>query len=169
MNLQDKNLLSLPRLKKVVLNVGLKEGLENEKVFETVTADLSAITGQKPIITKAKKAIANFKLRIGDKIGIKVTLRKKKMFDFLEKLITMVLPRVRDFRGISGSCFDKNGNYTLGLSEYSIFPEIDTSKMDKIRGLEITIVTTAKNPAEGKILLESLGFPFKKEEIGKSF
>lgn len=160
--LKRKSLLSVPKLEKIVVNIGLKEALENSKAVEIVAKDLAVITGQKPIITKAKKAIAAFKLREGDKIGMKVTLRKKRMYDFLEKLIAIVLPRVRDFRGVSKDSFDKDGNYTLGLGEYLVFPEVDTGKIDKIRGLEITLVIKAKAKEEAKRLLELMGMPFKK-------
>lgn len=160
--LKKDNALAVPRLLKIVVNVGMKEALENPKSLEVVTNDLSSITGQKPVVTKAKKAIATYKLRAGDKIGLKVTLRGTKMYDFLEKLIAIVFPRVRDFRGLSLSSFDEKGNYSLGIAEYVVFPEIDSGKIDKIRGLEVTICTSAKNKAEAKALLTHLGLPFEK-------
>lgn len=162
--LKKDNALAVPRLLKIVVNVGMKEALENPKSLEVVTADLASITGQKPVITKAKKAIATYKLRAGDKIGLKVTLRGVKMYDFLEKLIAIVFPRVRDFRGLSLSAFDEKGNYSLGIAEYVVFPEIDSGKIDKIRGLEVTICTSAKNKEEAKILLTHLGLPFEKQK-----
>ena len=162
--LKKDNALAVPRLLKIVVNVGMKEALENPKSLETVTTDLMSITGQKPVITKAKKAIATYKLRAGDKIGLKVTLRGTKMYDFLEKIIAIVFPRVRDFRGLSLSAFDENGNYSLGISEYLVFPEIDSGKIDKIRGLEVTICTSAKNKVEAKALLTHLGLPFEKQK-----
>lgn len=161
-NLQRKNLHALPRLTKIVINCGLKEALENQKALAIVSNDLASITGQKSTVTTAKVSIATFKLRAGDKIGLKVTLRGKRMYDFLEKLIAIVLPRVRDFHGIKNSSFDKKGNYTLGISDYTVFPEIDAGKIDKIRGLEITLNTTAKNQNEAQLLLKELGFPFSK-------
>lgn len=161
-DLKKENSLAVPKLIKIVVNVGLKEALENPKSLETVNADLMSITGQKSVITKAKKAIAAYKLRAGDKIGLKVTLRSKKMYDFLEKLISIVFPRVRDFRGLSLSSFDEKGNYSLGIAEYIVFPEIDSGKIDKIRGMEVTICTSAKNKAEAKALLTHLGLPFEK-------
>lgn len=156
------NIMAKPRLVKVVLNVGVKEALEDKKVLEVVSADLAAISGQKPAIRKAKKSIANFKLREGQPVGVMVTLRKEKMKSFLQKLVTIVLPRVRDFHGVPLTGFDGKGNYTLGLKEHIVFPEIDYGKVDKIRGLEITIVTTAKDNAGGMELLKELGMPFAK-------
>lgn len=157
-----QNCLAVPRLVKMVLNVGLKEAVSDKKVLENVSLQLSTISGQKPKVTRARRAIAAFKIRSGDTIGLALTLRRKKMYDFLEKLVKIVLPRLRDFRGLSRESFDGQGNYTLGLSEQIVFPEIDFGKIDKIRGLQITLVTTAKNNQEGEKLLELLGVPFRK-------
>ncbi|MBI2934537.1 MAG: 50S ribosomal protein L5 [Chloroflexi bacterium] len=155
-----KNVMQVPRLQKVVLNIGLGEALTNAKALEAAEKDLTAIVGQHPVTTRAKKSIANFKLRKGQAIGLKVTLRGKRMYDFLDKLFNAVLPRIRDFQGIPRTAFDKSGNYSLGLKEQIVFPEIEYDKVDKIRGMEISIVTTARNPAEGLRLLELLGMPF---------
>lgn len=154
--------LAKPKLSKVVINTGVKEALTDKKVLESMSSQLAQITGQKPIITHARRAIATFQLRKGDPIGLKVTLRGKRMDDFLTKLISIVLPRVRDFKGVSPAGFDGRGNYTLGIKELLVFPEVDFAKIEKVRGLEITMVTTAKNDKEGKKLLEELGMPFKK-------
>ncbi|MCL5411494.1 MAG: 50S ribosomal protein L5 [Patescibacteria group bacterium] len=156
------NKLAVPKLLKITINVGLGEATINPKAIEAVVSDLSQIAGQKPVVTKAKKAIAGFKIRQGQAIGVMVTLRGQKMYDFLEKLVTIVLPKVRDFRGVSEKSFDKRGNYTLGLKEQVVFPEIDYSKVEKIRGLEIVVNTSAKNDQEAKALLELLGMPFRK-------
>lgn len=158
-----KNPMAVPRLVKVVLNVGLKEGASDKKALESVGAQLAAITGQKPKITRAKRAIASFKIRAGDTIGLVATLRRKRMYNFVEKLIKIVFPRLRDFRGVSRQSFDGRGNYTLGITEQIVFPEIDFAKIDKIRGLELTIVINSKNTKEAERLLELMGFPFKKE------
>jgi large subunit ribosomal protein L5 len=158
-----KNPLAVPRLVKVVVNVGVKEAAQNKSVLDHVVTDLAAITGQKPRINHAKKSIASFKLRQGDPIGAACTLRGKRMTDFLEKLFRIILPRVRDFRGVAGSGFDGRGNYTLGFPEQIVFPEVDYTKIDKIRGLEVTIVTTAKNNQAARRLLELLGLPFQKK------
>ena len=155
--------MQAPRLEKIVVNMGVGEAINNVKFLEEAVADLAIITGQQPIITKAKKSIANFKLREEMPIGCKVTLRGEKMYDFLEKIIKVALPRVRDFRGISGSSFDGRGNYTFGLKEQIIFPEIDYDKINKVRGMDITVVTTANTDQEGYALLKELGMPFKKE------
>ena len=155
-----RNVMMLPRLDKIVLNVGLGEAVQNAKALDAAVGDISAITGQKPIITRAKKSIATFKIREGMPIGCKVTLRGERMWDFLEKLIYVALPRVRDFRGVSPKAFDGRGNYALGLKEQLIFPEIDYDKIDKIRGMDIIIVTTAKSDEEAKALLKGLGMPF---------
>lgn len=160
-----KNRLAAPRLVKIVVNTGLSEALGDKKVLDLMSGQLAQITGQKPKVTRAKKAIAGFKLKAGDAIGLAVTLRGRKMYDFLEKLVAIVLPRVRDFRGVSLSAFDGRGNYNLGIAEIMVFPEIDYSRLDKIRGLEITIVTSAKNDEEGKKLLEILGMPFAKSDL----
>jgi large subunit ribosomal protein L5 len=154
--------MEVPKVQKIVLNIGLGEALDNPKSLEAAAADLIAITGQKPIITKARVSIANFKLREGRSIGAKVTLRGEKMWAFLDRLINVVLPRVRDFRGISRDAFDGRGNYTLGLREQLIFPEIEYDKIDKIRGLEITIVTTARTDDYAAAMLDMLGMPFRK-------
>ncbi|WP_300667500.1 50S ribosomal protein L5 [Desulfoluna sp.] len=156
-----KNLMEVPKVEKIVLNMGLGEAIKNGKLLDSAAAELATITGQKPVITKAKKSIAAFKLREGMPIGCMATLRKEKMWDFLYRLINISLPRVRDFRGISGKAFDGRGNYSLGVREQIIFPEIDYDKIDQIKGLNITIVTTAKNDSEGKELLKLLGMPFR--------
>jgi large subunit ribosomal protein L5 len=156
------NIMQVPRIEKVVLNIGLGEALDNPKALEAATTDLTAIAGQKPVITKARVSIANFKLREGRSIGTKVTLRGERMWAFLDRLINVVLPRVRDFRGVSRDAFDGRGNYTLGLREQLIFPEIEYDKIDKIRGLEISIVTTARTDDQAAVLLEMLGMPFRK-------
>ena len=161
-DLKLKNIFAVPRLKKIVVNIGLGEALTNKKVIEIVSQQLSAITGQKPVQTMARKAISTFKLQKGDIVGLKVTLRSEKMFDFLEKMISIVLPRIRDFRGIDEKKLDGKGNFTLGFAEQIAFPEIEYSKIDKLRGMEVTIVTTGKNRDETKKLLEKLGMPFKK-------
>jgi large subunit ribosomal protein L5 len=159
------NVMEVPRLEKVVVNIGVGEALENARALESAVADLMVITGQKPIVTKAKKSIANFKLREGRSIGVKVTLRGDRMWAFLDRLINVAMPRVRDFRGVSPNSFDGRGNYTLGLHEQLVFPEIDYDKIDKVRGMEITIVTSAKTDEAGRQLLDLLGMPFRKEGI----
>jgi large subunit ribosomal protein L5 len=156
-----KNKMQVPKLKKVVLNMGLGEAIQNIKVLETAAEELKAIAGQQPVITKAKKSIAAFKLREGMPIGCMVTLRHGRMYDFLQKLINVALPRVRDFRGVSGKAFDGRGNYALGIREHIIFPEIDYDKIDKIKGLNVSIVTSARTDEEGKELLRLLGMPFR--------
>ncbi|ETR74478.1 MAG: large subunit ribosomal protein L5 [Candidatus Magnetoglobus multicellularis str. Araruama] len=158
---QYKNIMQAPKLSKIVLNMGMGEAIQNIKVLEAATKELEVITGQKPVITKAKRSIAAFKLRTGMPIGCSVTLRRDRMYDFFNKLVNVALPRVRDFRGISGKAFDGRGNYTMGIKEQIIFPEIDYDKIDKIKGLNITIVTTAKNDAEAKFLLKIMGMPFR--------
>ena len=157
------NVMQVPRVSKVIVNIGMGEARENPKALDAAVSDITQITGQKPIVTKAKKAIANFKLREGMLNGIKVTLRGEKMWSFLDRLMNIVLPRVRDFRGISPNSFDGRGNYSLGLREQLIFPEIEYDKIDKIRGLELTIVTTAPNDEEARRLLQLLGMPFRKD------
>ena len=157
--------MQVPRIQKVVVNVGLGEALDNAKAIEFATNDITAITGQKPIVTQAKKSIASFKLREGRAIGIKVTLRGERMWAFLTRLIHIALPRTRDFQGVSPDSFDGRGNYTLGLREQLIFPEIDYDRIDKIRGMEISIVTTAKKDEEGRRLLALLGMPFRREQV----
>jgi large subunit ribosomal protein L5 len=155
------NVLQVPRLEKIVLNMGLGEAIQNPKVLESATAELAAITGQKPIVTKAKKAIANFKLRKGLSIGAMVTLRGERMYEFLDRLVNVALPRVRDFKGVSEKAFDGRGNYSLGIREHIIFPEIDIDKTDKVKGLTINICTTAKSNEEGQALLRALGMPLR--------
>lgn len=154
------NAMQVPRLEKIVVNIGLGEALTNAKAVDAAVGDLALITGQRAIVTKAKKSIATFKVREGNPIGAKVTLRGPRMWDFLERLTRVALPRIRDFRGISGKSFDGRGNYTLGLKEQLSFPEIEFDKIDRLRGLEITIVTTAKSDEESKKLLALLGMPF---------
>jgi len=151
----------VPRLDKVVINMGLGEAIQNAKVMDSAVAEITAITGQKPVVTKSRKAIANFKLRENMAIGCMVTLRGERMYEFLDRLMNLALPRVRDFRGVSDRAFDGRGNYSLGVREQIIFPEIDLDKIDKVRGLTISIVTTAKSDAEGKALLQAMGMPFR--------
>lgn len=159
---QYKNIMEVPKLNKIVINIGLGSAKDNPKALESALKELEIIAGQRPVITTAKKSIANFKLREGMKIGTKVTLRGEKMYDFLDRLINIALPRVRDFRGVSTSSFDGRGNYALGIKEQLIFPEIVYDMIDQIRGMDIIIVTTAKTDEESKALLELLGMPFKK-------
>lgn len=154
------NPMQVPRLEKIVVNVGLGEALTNAKAVDAASKDLAQITGQKPIVTRAKKSIAQFRVRTGNPIGLKVTLRGQRMWDFLERFSLLALPRIRDFRGIPGRSFDGRGNYTIGLKEQIAFPEVDYDKVDRLRGLEITIVTTAKTDEESRRLLELLGMPF---------
>jgi len=154
------NIMEVPKLEKVIINIGMGEAVQNPKVLDSAVADLKAITGQKPVITKAKKSIAAFKLRAGMPIGAKVTLRSSKMYEFVDKLVNVVLPRVRDFRGISPKSFDGRGNYTMGLKEQIIFPEIEYDKVDTIRGMDIVFVTSAKTDEEAKELLGLMGMPF---------
>ncbi|OGO61661.1 MAG: 50S ribosomal protein L5 [Chloroflexi bacterium RBG_19FT_COMBO_48_23] len=157
-----KNVMQVPRLNKIVLNIGLGEAIQNPKALEGAEKDLVAISGQHPVITRAKKAIAAFKLRAGMPIGMMVTLRGRRMYEFFDKLVSVVLARTRDFQGISPDSFDGEGNYTLGVKEQIVFPEIDYDKVDKLRGFEIIIVTTAASNEEGRSLLESLGMPFRR-------
>jgi len=157
------NIMQVPRIQKVVVNVGVGEALDNSKALDAAVGDITQVTGQKPVVTKARKSIANFKLREGRQIGVRVTLRGERMWSFLDRLMNIALPRVRDFRGISPNAFDGRGNYTLGLREQLVFPEIEYDKIDKLRGMEISIVTTARTDDEGQQLLEMLGMPFKKE------
>jgi large subunit ribosomal protein L5 len=161
-SLSMPNMMQVPRISKVVVNIGLGEAMDNPKALDAAVGDLTQITGQKPVVTKARKSIANFKLREGRSIGAKVTLRGERMWSFLDRLMNIVLPRVRDFRGVSAEAFDGRGNYTLGLREQLIFPEIEYDKIDKIRGMEITIVTTATNDDQAAALLEMFGMPFRK-------
>ena len=157
------NVMQVPQVKKVVINIGMGEAMDNPKALDAAVNDVIQITGQKPVVTKARTSIAAFKLREGRAIGVKVTLRGERMWAFLDRLLNIVLPRVRDFRGVPRDAFDGRGNYTLGLREQLIFPEIEYDKIDKIRGMEITIVTTATNDEEAASLLEMLGMPFRKD------
>lgn len=154
------NVMAVPKLDKVVINIGLGEAVQNPKALDAAINDLTLITGQKPVVTKAKKSIAGFKLREGMPIGVKVTLRGERMYEFVDRLISVALPRVRDFRGVSPKSFDGRGNYSLGLKEQLIFPEIEYDKIDKLRGLEVVFATTAKTDEEGRALLKLLGMPF---------
>lgn len=156
-----RNLMQVPRLTKVIVNMGVGEAIENVKVLESASEELGLVTGQKPVITKARKSISNFKLRAGVPIGVKVTLRRDRMYYFLDKLVGVALPRVRDFKGVSPKGFDGRGNYTLGIREQIIFPEINYDKIDKIKGMNITIVTSARTDEEGLELLRLLGMPFR--------
>ncbi len=156
-----ENVMQTPRVVKVVVNMGVGEAAKDSKLIEGAIRDLMAITGQRPQVTKARKSIAQFKLREGMPIGAHVTLRGDRMWEFLDRLLTVALPRIRDFRGLNGNQFDGNGNYTFGLNEQSMFHEIDQDSIDRVRGMDITVVTTAKNDAEGRALLKQLGFPFK--------
>ena len=158
------NLMEAPRVAKVIVNIGIGEAKDNDKALEAARNDVRAITGQAPTVIKARKSVAAFKLRAGQSVGIRTTLRGRRMYYFLEKLINIALPRIRDFRGVSPEGFDGRGNYTLGLREQIIFPEIDYDKIDKLRGLEITVVTTARTDDEGRSLLTQLGMPFRKRE-----
>ena len=157
-----KSVMEVPCIDKVVINMGVGDAIANSKALDDAVAELAAITGQAPVITRAKKSIANFKVREGMPIGCKVTLRREKMYDFLDKLMNISLPRVRDFRGVSDTSFDGRGNYTLGIKEQLIFPEIDYDKVNKVRGMDIVIVTTAKTNEEARALLAEMGMPFKK-------
>jgi len=159
--LARENALAVPRLEKIVLNMGLGEATQNPKVIDSAVEELTAITGQKPVVTKAKKAIANFKLRAGLPIGAMVTLRGDRMYEFFDRLVNVALPRVRDFKGVADRSFDGRGNYSLGLREQVIFPEINLEKVDKVKGLTIVICTTARTDADGKALLRALGMPFR--------
>lgn len=162
--LKIKNPMAVPRITKVKINVGIGTYLAGSKDYSEVVKNITEISGQKPIVTRSRKAISNFKIRIGLPVGVAVTLRKKRMYDFVGKLVNIVLPRTRDFRGLSPRSFDKKGNYSLGISEFTVFPEIRPEDIVKNHGVEITIVTSAKNDAEGYALLKNLGFPFKKEK-----
>ena len=162
--LKIKNMMAVPKLTKIVVNVGMGEALTNRKALEVVSEHLALITGQKPLATKAMRAISGFKLRAGSAIGLKVTLRNRRMYDFFQKLTTIVLPRLRDFRGINPKTFDRQGNISLGFKEYSVFPEMDNVDTAEYRGMEVTIVTSAKTDESAKQLLVKLGFPFTKEE-----
>jgi len=159
-----KNVMQIPRIQKVVVNIGLGEAMDNPKALEAAVGDLTTITGQKPVVTKARRDIANFKLRAGRLIGAKVTLRGDRMWSFIDRLLNIALPRVRDFRGVSANAFDGRGNYTLGLKDQLVFPEIEYDKIDKLRGMEITIVTSAKTDEHARALLQMLGMPFSGKE-----
>jgi len=160
-NFKYDNIMQVPKLEKIVLNMGLGEAIHNIKLLDSALEELKIISGQQPVVTRARKSIAAFKLREGMPIGCRVTLRQKRMYDFYYKLVNIALPRVRDFRGLSGKALDGHGNYTLGIKEHIIFPEIDYDKIDKIKGLNITIVTSAKTDEEGKELLKLMGMPFR--------
>ncbi|SFX69033.1 50S ribosomal protein L5 [Marinospirillum alkaliphilum] len=157
-----KNVMEVPRITKITLNMGVGEALSDKKLMENAVADLEKLSGQKAVITKARKSIAGFKVREGWPIGCKVTLRQERMWDFLDRLVDVAIPRIRDFRGLNPKSFDGRGNYSMGVREQIIFPEIDYDKVDRVRGLDITITTTARNNDEGRALLAALGFPFKK-------
>ena len=154
------NIMQVPRLEKIVLNMGVGEALKDARMLEAAQSDLQTISGQRPVVTKARKSIAGFKLREGQAIGVKVTLRGDRMWEFIDRLVTLALPRIRDFRGLDAKAFDGHGNYTMGVTEQLIFPEIDYDKVAKVSGMDITIVTTARNDDEGRALLTALGFPF---------
>ncbi len=156
-----KNKMMTPAIEKVVINIGVGDAVNDRKVIDGAVADLTRISGQKPVVTKARKSIANFKLREGMAVGVKVTLRKDRMYEFLDRLVTIALPRVRDFRGLNGKSFDGRGNYAMGLKEHIVFPEIDYDKVDKIRGMDIVVCTSAKSDAEAKALLKEFNFPFR--------
>jgi large subunit ribosomal protein L5 len=162
------NIHEVPALEKIVINMGLGEAITNNKVLEIATDELASITGQKPVVTKAKKSISNFKLREGMPIGAMVTLRRDRMWEFFDRLVALALPRVRDFKGVSNKAFDGRGNYTLGIKEQIIFPEIEYDRVDKVRGMNISFVTTAKNDVHGKALLEALGMPLWKRDQGQA-
>jgi large subunit ribosomal protein L5 len=162
-----KNVMALPRLSKIVVNMGVKDATGDKKNYEKMAQNIAQVTGQKAKITKAKKAIAGFKLRQGDSIGLVVTIRGKRMYAFYDKIVKIVLPRIKDFRGVRRTSFDAQGNYTLGLHEYSVFPEIDPGSVERLQGMEIVFVTTAKSKEEGLALLEALGMPFTKEAVQK--
>ena len=159
-----KNVMQVPRIEKIVVNIGVGEALDNAKALEAAVGDLTTVTGQKPVTTKARKSIANFKLREGRLIGVKVTLRGERMWAFLDRLLNIALPRVRDFRGVSANAFDGRGNYTLGLKDQLVFPEIEYDKIDKLRGMEVTVVTSARTDEHARALLQMLGMPFGKKE-----
>jgi large subunit ribosomal protein L5 len=163
--LQLKNVMEVPRVEKVVVNMGLGEAIQNIKILESAVEEMSRITGQKAVITRAKKSIAQFKLREDMPIGVMVTLRRERAYEFLDRLINVALPRVRDFKGVSAKAFDGRGNYTLGIREQLIFPEIDIEKIDKVKGMNVTIVTSARTDEEGRALLAGMGMPFRKQNV----
>jgi large subunit ribosomal protein L5 len=156
-----KNVMQVPKLEKIVINMGLGEAIQNAKILDSAQNEVGAITGQKPVVTRARKSIANFKLREGMPIGCKVTLRRERMYEFFDRLVNVALPRIRDFRGVSGKSFDGRGNYALGIREQIIFPEIDYDKIDKIKGMNIIVTTSAQTDEEGKALLKMMGMPFR--------
>ncbi len=158
------NPMQVPRIEKIVVNIGLGEALQNPRALDAAASDLATITGQKPVVTRAKRSIAQFKVRQGNPIGVMVTLRGDRAWEFLDRLINLALPQIRDFRGVSTSSFDGRGNYTLGLREQIVFPEIDYDRIDRVRGMEVTIVTTARSDEEGRQLLEMLGMPFRRQQ-----
>jgi large subunit ribosomal protein L5 len=163
--LELKNVMEVPRVEKVVINMGLGEAIQNVKILESAVEEMSRITGQKAVITRAKKSIAQFKLREEMPIGVMVTLRRDRAYEFLDRLINVALPRVRDFKGVSAKAFDGRGNYTLGIREQLIFPEIDIEQIDKVKGMNVTIVTTARTDEEGRALLTEMGMPFRKQTV----
>ncbi len=156
------NVMEVPRITKITLNMGVGEAIADKKILENAVGDMTAIAGQKPVVTKARKSVAGFKVREGFPIGCKVTLRRERMYEFLDRLISIAIPRIRDFRGLSPKAFDRQGNYSLGVQEQIIFPEIDYDRVDAVRGMDITITTTARTPEEGRALLEAFNFPFKR-------
>jgi large subunit ribosomal protein L5 len=160
-----QNVMQVPRLQKIVVNIGLGEALQNPKALDSASEDVAAITGQKPVITRAKRSIANFKLRTGMPIGVTVTLRGDRMYELLDRMVNAALPRIRDFQGVSPDSFDGRGNYSLGIKEQVIFPELEYDKIDRIRGLQFTMVTSARSDEEGKRLLELMGMPFARREV----
>jgi large subunit ribosomal protein L5 len=162
------NVMEVPRLEKIVLNCGVGQATQNASLLDGAVTDLTVITGQKPVVTKAKKSIAGFKLREGNAIGAKVTLRGDRMWEFFDRLVSLAIPRIRDFRGMSTTSFDGRGNYTFGVTEQLIFPEIDYDKIDTVRGMDITIATTARTDEQGRALLQALGFPFRRDAVQES-
>jgi large subunit ribosomal protein L5 len=157
-----ENVMQVPRLEKIVVNIGLGEALQNPRALDSASQDISTITGQKPVITRAKRSIANFKIREGNPIGLRVTVRGDRMYEFFDRMVSTALPRIRDFHGVSGNAFDGRGNFSLGIREQLVFPEIDYDKVDRIRGFQVTIITTARSDEEGKRLLQLLGMPFSR-------
>ena len=160
--LELDNIMEVPRITKITLNMGVGEAIADKKIMDNAVSDMTAIAGQKPVVRNARKSVAGFKVREGYPIGCKVTLRRERMYEFLDRLISIAIPRIRDFRGLNGKSFDRQGNYSLGIQEQIIFPEIDYDQVDAVRGMDITITTTARTPAEGRALLEAFNFPFKR-------
>lgn len=160
--LELANVMEVPRITKITLNMGVGEAIADKKIMDNAVSDMTAISGQKPVVRNARKSVAGFKVREGYPIGCKVTLRRERMYEFLDRLISIAIPRIRDFRGLNGKSFDRQGNYSLGIQEQIIFPEIDYDQVDAVRGMDITITTTARTPAEGRALLEAFNFPFKR-------